>query len=118
MSLIARQQFLSTDWVPEEGGTEDTPAPVAEGGDNNGPSAAPTPTPAVTAPVDDDDDAEEPLDSGLAIELEPESPEKKRGEDEEDEEEEPELFARYLVHTPAAGAARKRPSSSTISASG
>ena len=55
---------------------------------------------------------------GLAIELEPESPEKRRGEEEEDEEEEPELFARYLVHTPAAGAARKRPSSSTIFASG
>jgi hypothetical protein len=52
---------------------------------------------------------EEPLDTGVAIELEPESPEKVRGEDEEEEEEEPELFVRYLVHTPAAGSTRKRP---------
>ena len=108
---------LLTEWGHGEEENQEDSVPAVEGGDNTGQSAAPTPTPAVTAPVDDDD-AEEPLDAGLAIELEPESPEKRRSEEEEDEEEEPELFARYLVHTPAAGAARKRPSSSTISASG
>lgn len=109
--------------TPEEENDEER-APAAPSGEEPGRSATPTPTPADTAPTeaDDDEDVEEPLDAGIAIELEPDSPEKRRveeEEEEEDEEEEPEVFAKYLVHTPAAGSTRKRPiSPSATPASG